>query len=528
MLSLRTIILLLKRIPWLGRWINRFATNQICMATTPRPRAFSLWSHSPKPAPPEEQGPPGEYTCWPMLTDRLYSSRHLPPLSEAYIKGLPEDEMPINGRIGDVTKLFMREGEMDPGRSTSLFMFFAQWFTDSVLRVDPSDRRKNTSNHNIDLCQIYGLTEETARILRRKDGSGKLRSQIINGEEFLDHLGELDANGQWQVKSIYQDLPYVKDGRIDYIMSSWDEERKHKLYATGLERGNSSIGYVAISTLFMREHNRICDELAQRNPRWDDERLFQTARMINIVLLMKLVVVDYINHIGGAPLFEFDVDFAEQQPWYRTPWIALEFDMLYRWHGLVPDYLQVQGQQVGHLDYRFNNELLEKYGFNEIVHAASMSPAGKIDLKNVPTFMAMAEYQAIKMGRDFRLACFNDYRRHFGMEPYSSFTELTGNEALAAELESLYGDVDRVELFVGLFAEKNDEARLYGSLMYTMVAYDAFTQIYTNPLLSKNVYNEATLTEYGLELIDNTNSVQELVDRNNQTGGEAMAFFSRK
>ena len=154
---------------------------------------------------------------------------------------------------------------------------------------------------------------------------------MINGEEYLDYLGEMDAHGNWAVKEKYQVLPYVLDGRIERIMAAWGEERRGKLYATGLERGNSSIGYVAVSTIFMREHNRLCAELAERNPSWDDERLFQTARMINTVLLIKIIIEDYINHIAGLDILKLDGSFAEKQDWYRTPWISLEFDMLYRW-----------------------------------------------------------------------------------------------------------------------------------------------------------------------------------------------------
>jgi prostaglandin-endoperoxide synthase 2 len=124
------------------------------------------------------------------------------------------------------------------------------------------------------------------------------------------------------------------------------ELRLDKMYATGLERGNSSVGYVALSLVFLREHNRICDELFRQNPSWQDEQLFQTARMINICLLLKLTVEDYINHIAGQRIFRLDPSFAEQQNWYRTNWIALEFDLLYRWHGLVPDSLIVNKATV--------------------------------------------------------------------------------------------------------------------------------------------------------------------------------------
>ena len=194
-----------------GGILNRVATNIACDATTPRPRAFSLWSHVEKPQELDRQGPVGEYTTWPMLTDRLYSARHLPPAEQSYIDGLPEDapydDSSANVTVGDVTKLFARQGAIKEGRSSVLFMFFAQWFTDSVLRVDPRDRRKNTSNHNIDLCQIYGLTETTARLLRSKEKGGKLASQMINGEEYLDYLGEVGADGTWKVKNVYEKLP---------------------------------------------------------------------------------------------------------------------------------------------------------------------------------------------------------------------------------------------------------------------------------------------------------------------------------
>jgi prostaglandin-endoperoxide synthase 2 len=50
--------------------------------------------------------------------------------------------------------------------------------------------------------------------------------------------------------------------------------------------------------------------------------------------------------------------------------------------------------------------------------------------------------------------------------------------------------------------------------MLTMVAYDAFTQIYTNPLLSTAIYTAETLTAYGLELINATSSIDALVRRN--------------
>lgn len=500
------------------KFLSRIATNIACESTTARPRAFSLWSHIEKPTQIDIQGPVGEYTTWPMLTDRLFSARHLPPADMSYINGLPEDKPYGNDSthpvIGNVTALFAREAAIKEGRSSVLFMFFAQWFTDSVLRVDPHDRRKNTSNHNIDLCQIYGLKETTTRLLRSRDRGGKLESQMIDGEEYPDYLGEIDADGKWAVKERYKDLPYATTKILDVIFGGWPEERMQKLYATGLERGNSSIGYVAISTIFLREHNRICDELLIRNPDWDDERLFQTARMINIVILMKLVIQDYINHIAGRDLFVFDPRFVEKEKWYRTPWISLEFDLLYRWHGLVPDEITVGHSTYHHSEYRVNNALLEKAGLAATIDASSTQHAGRISLQNVPDFLLGAEFQMIKMGRDFRLRPYNDYRKQFGLNAFNTIDQLTNDAVLRNKLKNMYNGIDNVELIIGLFAERHAKGSLYGDLMYTMVAYDALTQIYTNPLLSRNVYTSNTFTRYGLDLINNTNKVQDLVNRN--------------
>lgn len=85
---------------------------------------------------------------------------------------------------------------------------------------------------------------------------------------------------------------------------------------------------------------------------------------------------------------------------------------------------------------------------------------------------------------------------------------------MRSALKGIYGDIDRLEYLVGLFGEDRDGDSLFGNLLNSMVAYDALTQIYTNPLLSRNIFNEDTFTAYGLKLISETKSVQDLARRN--------------
>ncbi|MDF3834712.1 peroxidase family protein [Cupriavidus basilensis] len=489
-------------IPFLGDQLNRIAINHIATRTTSRPRPFSLWSPDPSPPSPAI-GSVSEYTSWPGLTDRRFSGRHLPVASPEYLAKL---QTPVESLI----PLFKRSSPMKEDRSSVLFMFFAQWFTDSVLRVDPTDRRRNTSNHDIDLCQIYGLSEATASILRSHEG-GRLRCRDIDGESFLDYLYvQGDPDSPLTPKPEYAGLPYIEI--LDSIFQN--DERRRKAYATGLERGNSTIGYVAISTIFMREHNRICAGLAASNPGWGDERLFQTARMINIVLLMKVVVEDYINHIAGNNIFKLDPNFAEDQSWYRTNWIAIEFDLLYRWHSLVPDAIQVAGQTVVAGDFRNNNELLEHVGIAQVLTSASNQRAGRIGLFNSPSFLLQAETASLTMSRAFKLQSYNDYREQFGLNRLSKFSDLTKDDTAIASIKQCYGSIDDVEFLVGIMAEDRTGGALFGDLLNTMVAYDAFTQIFTNPLLSRNVFGPQTFSEYGMDVIESTRSIRDIAKRN--------------
>jgi prostaglandin-endoperoxide synthase 2 len=406
-------------------------------------------------------------------------------------------------------------------RSSALFCFFAQWFTDSFLRTDPNDRRRNTSNHEIDLCQIYGLDAATARTLRSGRG-GRLR--MDPRLPFPEHL----YNNR-RIKAHFLGLPYVAHDQAAFEAAMnglfspaiAQPARRKALYATGLERGNSTILYTAISTVFIREHNRICAALARKHTNWDDDRLFETARNVNIVLLLRVIVEEYINHLAGTPDHKFSLqrDFAERQRWYRTNRISLEFDLLYRWHSLVTDSLVLDGRVVPAVDFRFNNAMLEDKGAEPVIDQASRQFAGRIGLHNSPSFLIPADRKALEMGRDYRLMPYNDYRRCFGMPPCKSYDELTGCPELSAELRALYGDdIDKLELLVGLMAEQRPPGAILSSLMGTMVGVDAFSQALTNPLLSGNVYGEMAFSEIGLGIIDDTRTFKDIVRRNRASG----------
>ena len=103
--------------------------------------------------------------------------------------------------------------------------------------------------------------------------------------------------------------------------------------------------------------------------------------------------------------------------------------------------------------------------------------------------------------RQARLRSFNDYRESYGLQPAEELRRAhLGRIALRERLEALYDDdIERLEWYVGIFAEDYPDYLMMGELLTTMVANDAFTQALTNPLLARSVFNEATFSAAGHE-----------------------------
>jgi prostaglandin-endoperoxide synthase 2 len=491
------------------RAFSRFEINTLSYATTLRPRALSLAS---------------DYTSWLSLTDRSYSGRHLPPASPEAMAALPPQP--------DVVDLY-RRGQFIPSTDTSaMFMFFAQWFTDSFLRTSLTDYRKNESNHEIDLCQIYGRTIVQTDLLRSKQG-GRLKSQMIGDEEYPEFLFQpRKKGGALQFKDGFVGL-FDPAFITDTILRGASEEQKNKFFAVGLEHGNSTIGNTTMNIVWLREHNRLAGVLAKENPSWDDERLFQTARNIAIVLLLKLVVEEYIMHI--AP-FKFPIEavpfIADEERWNRTNWCAIEFNLLYRWHSLVPDTIGTGAGALDSTEWRNNNPLVLSEGIEALMALCSREIAGKIGLLNTPAFLVdpsgpwpSIEEVTVKLMRDARLRSYNDYRQAYGMDRLTSWDQLTTDQEVQKRLKPLYGEVDKLEWYVGIFAEEYPDYMMMGQLMSVMVGNDAFTQALTNPLLARNVFNEDTFTPTGMQIIKDTKSLQQIAKRNSAKPGSVYVSF---
>ena len=535
---------------------NRAATWWMCRSTLPRPNTYSLKSDAPA-------------LSFISLVDKTFFARHA--------QSHDASSAPFTPDIDSLLDLHCRKHgeEFLPGRSNLLFMFFAQWFTDGFFRSNHYNARKTDSRHDIDLCQIYGSNDKVTCLLRSKL-QGKLKvdtdKQDAQGKDYPPKLYCKNSKGKYELKEEFENLPYNAEnyrakhrGKLTYLehlsrlegiiakatISEDDiaadkprvqltEDQKGQLVASGLDRGNSTVGHRLLNTLFLREHNRICDELIkskQISPE-DDEVLFQTARSINTILLTRLVIEEYINHISARKSLYLDLDkpkksfqkklsWFEKKNWYREPWVSAEFNLLYRWHGLVPDMIfNVNEHKISFLEQQ---NQFQELGFDAILNAALTEPAGNLTIGHTPYFLRSVEAETIQNARDWKFRSYNHYRSVFGMPPLKSFDQLTVNKHLAEKLSQLYGgDINKLELITGLFAESPTNDKLAGELMTRMVAYDALTQIYPNPLLANKNYH-FVLPQIARDIVEKTDSLYALVKRNSNltVGRENVSFAAR-
>jgi hypothetical protein len=334
--------------------------------------------------------------------------------------------------------------------------------------VDPTPRPPGTpptyrtaESHWWDGSQIYGNNQAMADSLRTWEG-GKLR---------------------------------IEDGLIPR-----DVEKGLDLSDVA---GAGWIGLYLLHIVFMREHNAICDRLHSEYPSLTDEQLYQRAHLINAALMAKIHTVEWTPAIIAHPTTQH----AMHTQWYGliskrakalrdiplvarseiltgipgtptdhhgTPYsLTEEFVAVYRMHPLLPDdytFRSVAGDEVlqertfpevGALQCRSR---LEEMGVGNALYSLGVAHPGAITLHNFPRhlqhfdrpdgrLMDLAATDIVRV-RARGVPRYNEFRKLFHLKPAESFEQLTDNPEWAAEMRRVYdGDIDRLDLMVGLYAE---------------------------------------------------------------------------
>ncbi|KAM9796760.1 prostaglandin G/H synthase 2 [Syngnathus typhle] len=447
-----------------------------------------------------------DYKNWEAYSNLSYYTRALPPVPNdcpTPMGVVGKKELP-DAKLLAETLLMRRKFIPDPQGSSLMFAFFAQHFTHQFFKTDMKRGPAFTlaKGHGVDLNHIYGDTLDKQHKLRLfKDG--KLKHQILDGEMYP---------------------PTVKDVGVDmhYPPHVPDSHR----FAVGHEAFGLVPGLMMYATIWLREHNRVCDVLKQVHPYWDDERLFQTSRLILIGETIKIVIEDYVQHLSGYNFkLKFDPELLFSQRFQYQNRIASEFNTLYHWHPLMPDSFHIEEKNYNYKQFVFNTSVVTEHGIANLVESFTKQIAGRVaGGRNVPAPIMYVAIKSIEGSRQMRYQPLNAYRKRFSMAPYKSFEDLTGETEMAAVLEEMYGDVDAVELYPGLLVEKPRANAIFGETMVEMGAPFSLKGLMGNPICSPEYWKPSTFGgSVGFEIV-NTASLQRLVC-NNVRGPCPVASF---
>ncbi|XP_010077013.1 PREDICTED: LOW QUALITY PROTEIN: prostaglandin G/H synthase 1-like, partial [Pterocles gutturalis] len=339
----------------------------------------------------------------------------------------------------------------------------------------------------VDLGHLYGDNLQRQHQLRLfRDG--KLKFQVVDGEVYP---------------------PTVTDAPVHMVYPPGVP--KEKQLAMGQEVFGLLPGLCLYATLWLREHNRVCDVLKREHPTWSDEQLFQTARLILIGETIKIVIEDYVQHLSGYFLsLKFDPELLFGTQFQYRNRIAVEFNQLYHWHGLMPDSFVIQGEEYSYEQFLYNTSMLMDYGVEALVESFSKQIAGRgrscpplLPVRSVPPLLPVLGLQ--NTGRDAGSA---------GRDAGGAGRDDGGEEEKAAELEELYGDIDALEFYLGLLLEKPQPNGIFGESMVEIGApfsLKAAPGLLGNPICSPEYWKPSTFGgATGFEIVK-TASLEKLV-----------------
>ena len=259
-----------------------------------------------------------------------------------------------------------------------------------------------------------------------------------------------------------------------------------KWFIAGDARANENPLLLSLHTLFMREHNRVCDELKAKDASLSDEELFEKARKIVGGILQAVVYEEWLPSLGvQVP------SYAGYDPQVNPGIMTLFSTAAFRFGHTVLNGVILRMDNDGntmpegdlHLrDAFFNPSVIKEMGdIYPYLVGMSTQVQQSFDTKvidDVRNFLFGPPGQGgldlaamnINRGRDRGLPDYNSIRVELGKEPITDFSELCRDQALNEKLREVYQDVNMIDPWVGFLAEDRiSENALFGaSIMVIM------------------------------------------------------------
>lgn len=265
------------------------------------------------------------------------------------------------------------------------------------------------------------------------------------------------------------------------------------LFLAGDVRANENVVLTSMHTLFVREHNRIASNLAAENPDLTDEQLYQQARAQVRALLQVITYNEFLPALLGPDALS---DYTGYDPTVN-PGIANEFSTAaYRFgHSLLSPEIQrldADGNVIdqGNLALQqafFSPDEIVENGIDALLRGAAAQLAQEVDTQVIddvrnflfgPPGAGGLDLAAlnIQRGRDHGLADYNQVRADLGLDPVTSFDQISSNPEVVLALEQTYESVDDIDLWVGGLAEDHVPGASLGET-FTTIIVDQFERL---------------------------------------------------
>ncbi len=355
----------------------------------------------------------------------------------------------------------------DPDFPTGAQIPFTRAASDPTSGTEPSNplAHMNQITTWIDASNVYGSDLERAAFLRTFDG-GRLRTQAF-------------PEG---------DLPPFNDG----TMANEGGHGTH-LFVVGDVRGNEHNVLTSLHTVFLREHNRLADELSLANPDWNDETIYQQARKLVGGIMQAVTYNEFLPALLGddalAPAVAYDSSLdASIRAEFSTAAYRLGHSMLSsRLRRIGADGNTIpQGDLFLAQGFFRPDKLMTDGGVDPLLRGLAAGQMQEIDTQLIDDVRNMLfglpgaggmDLAAINIqrGRDLGLADLNGVRVAYGLAPIATFEEL--NPRIASLLGAIYGgDIGAIDPWVGMLAEPHVEGGSVGETIRA-VLIDQFARL---------------------------------------------------
>jgi hypothetical protein len=399
----------------------------------------------------------------------------------------------------------------------------------------------------MDLSQVYGSTDFIASALRTHSG-GLLKT---SPGDFLP----------------LNNLSYFTQDQLDALNMANDAQQvpDDQLFAAGDRRANENVELSSLTTLFVRNHNRLAGQLHAINPSWTDEQLYQEARKLNIAEEEMITYFGYLPSILGPNAMPAYFGYNSNV----NAGIATEFSTVgFRFgHSLLsttvgrdnndgtgitdvnPDGSAINlTEDFFRPDLLNNNhvtvDLVDRDG-NPDPHTSST--VGEIlkgladGLPNETDLMLIDEVRNILFGipqgpgtdlaardiqraRDHGIGTYNQVRAAYGLRPVTSFDQITDDVTVQNALQATYGTVDQIDPFEGMLAEDHVAGADVGPTVRAILS-DQFRRLRDG---DRFFFLNESFNSTELALIGQGNTLAKVIRNNTSiTNLQADVFFNR-